>query len=57
MRPPGKSVATGEEVGRSLETDEAVITADEPVIGIGVTSLGESDQITVLNLKLTFSVR
>jgi hypothetical protein len=43
-------VAADEKVGRSLESDEAVVTADEAVIGVGVAGLGESYQIAVLNL-------
>ena len=50
-------VAAGEEVGRGLEAHEAVVPADEPVIGVGVPGFGEGDEVAILNLKLTLRVR
>src|SRR4051794_39478367 len=46
-------VAAGEEVRRRLEPDEAVVTADDPVIGGGIPLLGKGDEGSVLNLDLT----
>jgi hypothetical protein len=50
-------VTARQEVGRRLEANEPVITADEPVIGVGVSSLRQGDEIAILNLKLTLGVR
>ena len=35
-------IAAGEEVRRGLEPDETVVTADDPVVGIGVSSFARA---------------
>src|SRR5205085_10771270 len=46
-------VTAGKEVRGRLETDEAVVTADDPVVGGGVTLLRQGDQVAILDLNLT----
>ena len=50
-------VAAGEEVRRGLEPDEAVVTADEAVVRVGVALLREGDQEAILNLRLSLRAR
>jgi hypothetical protein len=46
-------VAAGEKVRRCLEADEAVITADDPIVRIRVPLLRERDEIPILELRLS----
>src|SRR6202044_3178037 len=48
-------VAAGEEVRRRLETDETVIAANQPIVGIAVALLGKGDEETIIDLR--FRVR
>ena len=46
-------VATEQEVRRRLEPDEAAITLDDPVVGVGTAPLGERNQVRILKLGLS----
>src|SRR5450755_1100066 len=46
-------VAAGQEVRRGLEADESVIPADQPIVGVWTPLLGQGDQETILNLRLS----
>ena len=48
-------VSPGEEVGGGLQADEAVIAADETVVGVAVALLGQGDQEAILNLGFRVS--
>src|SRR5206468_3598926 len=50
------AVASGQEVRRGLQADEAVVPAHEPVVRVGVALLGKGDQEAVIYLKLTLRV-
>src|SRR5829696_3590960 len=45
-------VPAREEVRRGLQPHEAVVAADEPVVGRRIASLGEGDEVAVVDLKL-----
>src|SRR6476646_11595581 len=50
-------VAAGQEVRRRLQAHEAVVAADEAVVGGVVALLGEGDQVTILDLNLRLTMR
>ena len=49
------AVATGEKVRRGLEPDEAVVAADDPVVGVVLPRLGKCDEVVVIDLNLRLS--
>src|SRR3712207_4584450 len=49
-------VAADQEVRRRLQADEAVVAADDAVVGVALAGLREGDEIVIINLELRLIV-